>query len=49
MPDEKTPSIIFGSDALPLIAGPCVIESRDHTLKMAEAIRDIAVKLEIPL
>lgn len=49
MPDEKTHSIIFGGDALPLIAGPCVIESRDHTLRMAEAIRDIAAKLDIPL
>lgn len=27
---------------LALIAGPCVIESRDHTLRMAEAIRQIA-------
>ncbi|NQV36528.1 MAG: 3-deoxy-8-phosphooctulonate synthase [Candidatus Marinimicrobia bacterium] len=48
MPDDKTPEIIFGGDALPLLAGPCVIESRDHTLKMAESIRDIAAKLEIP-
>jgi 2-dehydro-3-deoxyphosphooctonate aldolase (KDO 8-P synthase) len=27
---------------LALIAGPCVIESRDHVLRMAKAIRDIA-------
>ena len=31
-----------------LIAGPCVIESEEHTLKMAEAIRAIAGKLSIP-
>lgn len=31
-----------------LIAGPCVIESRDHTLKMAGAIRDVCAKLRMP-
>jgi len=35
--------------ALPLIAGPCVIESRDHTLKLAEAIKKICGALSIPL
>ena len=32
----------FGGDALGLIAGPCVIESRDHALKMANAIQEIS-------
>lgn len=41
-------SIKFGDNELPLIAGPCVIESRDHTLKMATAIRRIADKLALP-
>ncbi|HEX3153974.1 MAG TPA: 3-deoxy-8-phosphooctulonate synthase [Candidatus Angelobacter sp.] len=31
-----------------LIAGPCVIESESHALKMAEAISAIAQKLQIP-
>ena len=31
-----------------LIAGPCVIESEPHALKMAEAISAIARKLQIP-
>ena len=31
----------YGSGSLPLIAGPCVIESREHSLKIAEAIRSI--------
>src|SRR5947209_9914307 len=31
-----------------LIAGPCVIESEAHALKMAEAISAIARKLEVP-
>jgi len=31
-----------------LIAGPCVIESQDHTLRLAEAIRQVCAKVEIP-
>jgi len=34
---------------LALIAGPCVIETRDHTLKLAEQIKSITDKLGIPL
>jgi 2-dehydro-3-deoxyphosphooctonate aldolase (KDO 8-P synthase) len=34
---------------LALLAGPCVIESREHTLRMAEGIRRIAAGLGIPL
>lgn len=38
------------SNALPfvLIAGPCQVETRDHTLFMAEKLIGIAKKLEIP-
>jgi 2-dehydro-3-deoxyphosphooctonate aldolase (KDO 8-P synthase) len=32
---------------LALIAGPCVIESREHTLRMAEALRDICRRVEV--
>ena len=39
---------IFGDQELPFIGGPCVIESRDHILKMAEEILKITEKLEIP-
>ncbi|HWP45193.1 MAG TPA: 3-deoxy-8-phosphooctulonate synthase [Blastocatellia bacterium] len=31
-----------------LIAGPCVVESESHALKMAERIRSVADRLEIP-
>ena len=31
-----------------LLAGPCVIESESHALKMAEAVSVIATKLKIP-
>ncbi|MFQ5490090.1 MAG: 3-deoxy-8-phosphooctulonate synthase [Phycisphaerae bacterium] len=34
---------------LALIAGPCVIESRDHTLRLADDIKRICAKLKIPL
>ena len=36
----------FEEKFLPIIAGPCVIENRDHVLKMAEAIREITDRLE---
>lgn len=36
------------ADDLFLIAGPCVIESEKHTLKMAEAIAKITARLDIP-
>lgn len=32
-----------------LIAGPCVIESREHCIKMAKEIKDVAERLNIPL
>ncbi|UCG32508.1 MAG: 3-deoxy-8-phosphooctulonate synthase, partial [Phycisphaerales bacterium] len=34
---------------LVLIAGPCVIESRDHTLRLAELIRTACDRLSLPL
>jgi 2-dehydro-3-deoxyphosphooctonate aldolase (KDO 8-P synthase) len=40
---EGSAEVTFANCApLALIAGPCVIESRDHVLRMAKAIRDIA-------
>ena len=42
--------ISIGRDLpLVLIAGPCVIESRDHALRMADALATIARRLEVPL
>jgi 2-dehydro-3-deoxyphosphooctonate aldolase (KDO 8-P synthase) len=42
-------NVTFGND-LPfvLIAGPCQIETRDHTLMMADAVNKITTKLGIP-
>jgi 2-dehydro-3-deoxyphosphooctonate aldolase (KDO 8-P synthase) len=41
-------SISVPSDKLFLIAGPCVIESEEHALKMAEAIAQVADSLGLP-
>ena len=41
--------IEFGGKQLPIIAGPCVIESRDHILHMAEKIKEITDKIKLPL
>jgi len=40
---------IGAGQPLALIAGPCVIESREHTLRMAEAIRDVCAEVRMPL
>ena len=42
-------SVSFGGGAFGLIAGPCVIESRDHALKMSTAIQVIAEKVGVPV
>ncbi|MHC5108809.1 MAG: 3-deoxy-8-phosphooctulonate synthase [Planctomycetota bacterium] len=40
---------IGSTQPLAILAGPCVIESRDHTLRLAEAIAQICQRVEIPL
>src|ERR1700730_11567047 len=43
-------AVRFGNDLpLALIAGPCVLESRDHALDMAGALKEIAARLGIGL
>ena len=37
--------VCFGGESLGLILGPCVIESRDHSLMMAESIHNITSRL----
>jgi 2-dehydro-3-deoxyphosphooctonate aldolase (KDO 8-P synthase) len=39
----------IGSGNLFLIAGPCVIESEEHVIRMAEIIKGVARALEFPL
>jgi len=45
----KVGDIEIGGEGLFLIAGPCVIESEAHALKIAEAVRDEARRLHVPL
>jgi 2-dehydro-3-deoxyphosphooctonate aldolase (KDO 8-P synthase) len=47
LPSITVDGLSLGS-GLFLIAGPCVIESEAHALKMAEAISTVARKLKIP-
>src|ERR1700685_126662 len=39
---------IGGNQPLVLIAGPCVIESEEHALKMAERLAEIAANARVP-
>ena len=49
MPQIKVGNInIGGSNPLVLIAGPCVIEDRGSTLKMAKLLKELTAKLKIP-
>lgn len=43
-PCRVGPHVVGDGKPLLLIAGPCVIESRDHALRHAEKIRDVAAK-----
>lgn len=44
----KVASVEVGGGDLFLIAGPCVVESESHALKMAHAIRSIAERAGVP-
>ena len=49
MKDIKVGNVIFGKDNLGIIAGPCVIENRDHSLEMSYAIREVSDDVGIPI
>ena len=44
----KIGSVEVGGQELLLIAGPCLVESEEHALKMAHAIRSIAKRAGVP-
>ncbi len=44
----KLGSLTIGGSDLFLIAGPCVIESEDHAIKMAECVNGVARSLKVP-
>lgn len=47
--NTSVPFSLGRGQPLVLIAGPCVIESREHALKTAEKIKEITDKLNVPL
>ena len=48
-PESRLGPLPIGADhPMVLVAGPCVIESREHTLSLAAAIRDIAAGAKVP-
>lgn len=47
-PVFKIKDVEIGGPKLFLIAGPCVIESEDHALKMAEAIAGVCRAMKVP-
>ena len=50
MKQVKLKEIVWGNgQTLPLIAGPCVIESKDLLFRTAEKLKTVCEKLEIPL
>ena len=49
MKNVSIQKVVIGADNLGLIAGPCVIESSDHALKMANAIQDISNRVGLPV
>ena len=49
MRDIKVGNVIFGEDNLGIIAGPCVIENRDHSLEMSYAIKEVSENVGIPI
>ncbi|RZP25094.1 3-deoxy-8-phosphooctulonate synthase [bacterium] len=49
MRDIKVGDVIFGKDNLGIIAGPCVIENRDHSLEMSYAIKEVSEDVGIPI
>ncbi len=48
-PVEIAPGIRLGDGSLPVIAGPCVIESADLALSVAATLEGIAERLALPL
>ena len=49
MKEVKIGNVTFSEKHLGIIAGPCVIESRDHSLRMANEIKKISEDTELPI
>ena len=49
MKEVKIGNVTFSEKHLGIIAGPCVIEGRDHSLRMANEIKEISDDIELPI
>ena len=49
MKEVKIGNVTFSEKHLGIIAGPCVIESRDHSLRIASEIKKISDDTELPI
>ena len=49
MKEVKIGNVTFSEKHLGIIAGPCVIKSRDHSLRMANEIKKISDDTELPI
>ncbi|MFI4936235.1 MAG: 3-deoxy-8-phosphooctulonate synthase [Caulobacterales bacterium] len=47
--DGRAPVRIGNAERLAIIAGPCQMESRQHALEMAHALKEIAARLQVGL
>lgn len=45
---ELAPGVVLGGESLPVIAGPCVIESPEATLDLAEKISEMGRRIGVP-
>lgn len=48
-PDSPSPVHFNNASPFVLIAGPCVLESREHAFEMSHALKEMTQKLKIPL
>ena len=49
MKEVKIGNVTFSEKYLGIIAGPCVIEGRDHSIRMANEIKKISDDIELPI
>jgi 2-dehydro-3-deoxyphosphooctonate aldolase (KDO 8-P synthase) len=48
-PVELAPGVVLGGTALPVIAGPCVLEEPSETLEIAQALKAMGRRLGAPI
>ncbi len=48
-PVELAPGILLGGEALPVIAGPCVLEEPQQALEIAQALQAVGHRLGLPI